>query len=222
MSHGAMPLAGLNTAPAVARLIDGLETLEKSAVQSIGMDTYLGWASYTPTVIQAPAVGPAQLNVMPGEARLLVDIRTIPRQSHSRIITELEQLAKTAAEEVQASYTRYDRMLGVDRGRQLDIALEILTDRPCTLTDRADAIVAAAHWATHRISGREPEYAGVPGATDGTFLWAHKDIPIVTMGAGDRLVPHQVDEWVDLDQLADTARIYALTALSYLAPETAR
>jgi succinyl-diaminopimelate desuccinylase len=39
------------------------------------------------------------------------------------------------------------------------------------------------------------------------------------MGAGDREVPHQVDEWVDLEQLIDTAKIYALTALSYLGPE---
>ena len=58
----------------------------------------------------------------------------------------------------------------------------------------------------------------MPGATDGTFLWALKQIPIVTMGAGDRQVPHQVNEWVDLDQLVDTARIYALTALHYLYP----
>ncbi len=46
-----------------------------------------------------------------------------------------------------------------------------------------------------------------------------KDIPIVTMGAGDRQVPHQVDEWVDLDQLVETAKIYALTALHYLSPK---
>ena len=46
-----------------------------------------------------------------------------------------------------------------------------------------------------------------------------KDIPIVTIGAGDREVPHQVDEWVDLDQLYETARIYILTALAYLAPD---
>jgi len=222
MSHGAMPLAGLNPAPAVARLIDGLALLEKSAVQTLGMDTYLGWSSFTPTVIQAPASGPAQLNVMPGEARLLVDIRTIPRQSHSQIVAELELLAKKTAGTVEADTASHDRRLGVERGRRLDIALDILTDRPCTLTDKADAVVAAAHWATRRISGREPEYAGVPGATDGTFLWARKQIPIVTMGAGDRQVPHQVDEWVDLDQLADTARIYALTALNYLAAEAVR
>jgi succinyl-diaminopimelate desuccinylase len=61
----------------------------------------------------------------------------------------------------------------------------------------------------------------VPGATDGTFLWAVKRIPIVTMGAGDREVPHQKDEWVDLDQLVATAQIYALIALHYLAAEAA-
>ena len=42
---------------------------------------------------------------------------------------------------------------------------------------------------------------------------------IVTMGAGDRQVPHQVDEWVDLDQLIETAKIYALAALHYLWPD---
>ena len=78
--------------------------------------------------------------------------------------------------------------------------------------------MTAAAWATRQTSGKEPVYGGVPGATNGTFLWAKKNIPIVTMGAGDRQVPHQVDEWVDLDQLVETAKIYALTALHYLRP----
>ena len=72
---------------------------------------------------------------------------------------------------------------------------------------------------TRRTTATEPVYGGVLGATDGTFLWALKDIPIVTMGAGDRHIPHQVDEWVDLDQLCRTAEIYALAALHYLAIE---
>jgi succinyl-diaminopimelate desuccinylase len=42
------------------------------------------------------------------------------------------------------------------------------------------------------------------------------------MGAGDRGIPHQKDEWVDLDQLVETAKIYALTALHYLTPEDGR
>ena len=81
--------------------------------------------------------------------------------------------------------------------------MAFLSDRPCTRTDENDPVVASAAWASRRIEKEEPEFAGVPGATDGTFLWSCKNIPIVTMGAGDRQVPHQVDEWVDLDQLVE-------------------
>jgi succinyl-diaminopimelate desuccinylase len=216
MCHGAMPLSGLNTAPAVAGLIRGLHDLEASAACTPGKDEHLGWASFTPTVIQAPADGAAQLNVVPGEARLLVDIRTIPRQSHASIITDLKNLAARVENQVRTHYEDYDRTLGVERCRDLAVGLEVLTDRPCTLTEPSEPLVRAADWATHAATGREPVYGGVPGATDGTFLWALKHIPIVTMGAGNRQVPHQKDEWVDLDQLVETVKIYALTALHYL------
>jgi len=171
----------------------------------------------SPTVIQAPAAGPPQLNVMPGEALILVDVRTIPAQSHDAIRSDLEALVREVRQETAAHYRAYDEQLDCRRDPRLDISMEILTDRPCTLTDPRDPVVRAAHWATRQIWQQPPVYGGVPGATDGTFLWALKDIPIITMGAGDREVPHQVDEWVDLDQLVDTARIYALTALDYLA-----
>ncbi len=218
MSHGAMPLSGLNTAPAVAKLINGLHDLELGAVEGSGRDEHLGWPSFTPTVIQVPAGGAPQLNVMPGEARMLVDIRTIPGQSHPDIKSKLSALATEIENETRNDYEKYDRRLNLERNHDLSVAMEILTDRPCTLTDRKDPVVAAADWATRQISHVEPTYAGVPGATDGTFLWALKKIPIVTMGAGDRQVPHQVDEWVNLDQLVETAKIYALTALHYLRP----
>ncbi len=199
MSHGAIPLSGLNTAPAVAKLINDLHDLELDAVEQSGRDEHLGWPS--------------------GEARVLVDIRTIPAQSHPDIQSKLNVLAKKIESQTRTEYEKYDRILNLDRNHDLKVAVEILTDRPCTLTDRNDPVVVAADWATRKISGMEPIYAGVPGATDGTFLWALKRIPIVTMGAGDRQVPHQVDEWVDLDQLIETAKIYALAALHYLWPD---
>jgi succinyl-diaminopimelate desuccinylase len=216
MSHGAMPLSGLNTAPALAELIRGLQRLEQQACKHYGRDPYLGWPSFTPTVIQAPASGPRQLNVMPGEARLLVDVRTIPGQDHQQTIADLQEIARQAKSDCLKSYTRSDAGLGIERRRELEIQTSILTDRPCTWTPEDHPLVVAADRASRQISGKEPDHAGVPGATNGTFLWALKDIPIVTMGAGDRYVPHQKDEWVDLDQLVETARIYALTGLHYL------
>ncbi len=218
MSHGAMPLAGLNCAPALARLIDGLHKLERETITNLGRDEHLGWPSFTPTVIQSPMTGTPQLNVMPREAQMLVDIRTIPAQSHPQIQNKLKGLASEIEKHVCDDYAQYDRKLILERDHDLKVEVEFLTDRPCTLTARNEPIVQAADWATRKHTGKEPMYAGVPGATDGTYLWALKNIPIVTMGAGDRQVPHQVDEWVDLDQLIETARIYALTALHYLYP----
>ena len=218
MSHGAMPLSGLNTAPGIAKLIRRLHDLEVTAVKKQGRDENLGWPSFTPTVIQAPASGAPQLNVMPGEARILVDIRTIPGQSHPAIIDDLTGMAAEIQREIRDEYRQYDNLLGQQRTHNLKIKLDLLTDRPCTLTARDEPVVLAADWATRLVTNREPGYGGVPGATNGTFLWTLKNIPIVTMGAGDRQVPHQIDEWVDLDQLFETAKIYALTALHYLQP----
>ena len=218
MSHGAMPLSGLNCAPAIARLIDGLHGLEKKAATTVGCDQYLGWPSFTPTVIQAPTAGASQLNVMPREAKVLVDIRTTPRQSHQKIIKDLKTLAQNIEQNVREHYRELDGLLHFQRVRDPAVQVDILTDRPCTLTDPAEPIVKAADWASRSITAKTPVYAGVPGATDGTFLWAVKNIPIVTMGAGDRQVPHQIDEWVDLDQLIETVKVYALTALHYLFP----
>jgi succinyl-diaminopimelate desuccinylase len=216
MSHGAMPLTGLSCAPAIVQLIDGLHQLEKEAVTTFGQDEYLGWPSFTPTVIRSPVWGPPQLNVMPREAKVLVDIRTISSQSHDKIVDDLQTLALKITKEVCDNYRKYDRLLNLRRQHDLGVQVEILTDRPCTLTDRTEPVVQAADWAIRSLTGKKPIYAGVPGATDGTFLWAYKNIPIVTMGAGDRQVPHQIDEWVDLDQLIETAKVYALTALHYL------
>ena len=219
MSHGAMPLTGLNVAPALSLLIDQLSQLELKAIHEFGQDEHLGWPSFTPTVIQAPASGPPQLNVMPGEGHLLVDIRTIPGQSHEQIQTDLSKLTVEIEQKVLTQYIQFDQMIGLDRDHDLSVELTILTDRPCTLTDIEDPVICAAVWATEKVTGGAPVYAGVPGTTDGTFLWAVKNIPIVTMGAGNRQMPHQVDEWVDLDQLFETAKIYALAALFYLMPQ---
>ena len=218
-SHGAMPLSGLNTAPALARLIQGLAELDKKEVEAHGKEDYLGWPHISPTVVQAPSKGPAQLNVLPGEAEVMVDLRTVPAQSHDRLKDDLRALAQEVEAWAKGYYQEYDARLDIDRPHDLTVTVEFVTDRPATLTERDDPLVKAVHWATEEMTGKEPVYAGVPGATDGTYLWALRDIPIVTIGAGDREVPHQVDEWVDLDQLYETARIYVLSALAYLRPE---
>jgi succinyl-diaminopimelate desuccinylase len=44
-------------------------------------------------------------------------------------------------------------------------------------------------------------------------------IPIVTCGPGDRLIPHQVDEFVGSEEVVEAAKIYVASALNYLEAE---
>jgi succinyl-diaminopimelate desuccinylase len=88
--------------------------------------------------------------------------------------------------------------------------------RPATRVDRGEEVVQALEWALRRVSGRRPVFGGVPGSTDGTILRAMLGIPIVTFGPGNRLIPHQVDERVPVDELVEAARAYAVAALRYL------
>jgi len=68
------------------------------------------------------------------------------------------------------------------------------------------------------VAGREPVYGGVPGTTDGTILYTQAGVPIVTCGPGDIYIPHHVDEYVEIAQLVEAAKIYIVAAMRYLIP----
>jgi succinyl-diaminopimelate desuccinylase len=82
--------------------------------------------------------------------------------------------------------------------------------------ERSEPLARAVDAGVRRATGRRPVYGGVPGSTDGTILRMQLGIPIVTCGPGHRLVPHQVDEYVETAQLVEAAKIYVASAMSYL------
>ncbi|MFD1927945.1 M20 family metallopeptidase [Sporosarcina siberiensis] len=199
MAHGAISWSGINPNWRLARLIVELEKLEKTEQDRFGEDPYLKWPSITPTIIQSPAKGDAQINVIPGQCMMTLDIRTVPAQDHdelvSKINTIMDELKKNDAD--------------------FNAELTILDNRPSTITPKEDPVVQAIYEAVQSVTGEEPIYNGVPGATDGTFLHMH-GIPIVTIGAGDRDIPHQINEYIDIEELAVTTAIYRDAALRFL------
>jgi succinyl-diaminopimelate desuccinylase len=206
MAHGAMPRTGINPNTRLARIILAYERFEAAEIRRCGEDPYLGFPSVTFTVLRSPPPGaPAQLNVMPGEAEAFVDIRTVPGQDHEQVRAALKRiLGELAAEDPEF---RAD--------------IEFIEDRPVVAIDKSQPIVREAARAYRDVACRAPVYSGVPGATDGTFLSAWKGIPCLVNGPGPRHIPHQVDEYVEVTELLEAARIYALTALRYLNREGA-
>jgi succinyl-diaminopimelate desuccinylase len=225
MSHGAMPLSGLNPIPPMISILEKMRQLEEEEIERLGKNPFLGYPSITPTVLQAPVKGEPQLNVVPYQCRALLDIRTIPGQSHEVLKKHLEDIVR---EEERSNYEsllsgplkeiRENLEKGLSRGILFEARLNFFEDRPWTKTSQDEPIVQAVSRAYRSVAGEEPIYDGVPGATDGTFLSAWAGIPIVTIGAGNRTIPHQKDEWVSVDDLCLTARIYAASALEFLKP----
>jgi succinyl-diaminopimelate desuccinylase len=204
MSHGAMPYAGVNPIMGLADFVTGVREIERAEQARLGTHPHLGLPWLTPTIASAPASAEAQHNVMPDEAHLALDIRTVPGQDHDELMARLRTLAD-----------RLER--GTDR---LSIAVDCFESRPWTKTSGADPLVRAVETAYPAVMGSEPRYGGVPGATDGTILWARRNIPIVTLGPGDRTIPHQVDEFVRLSETVAAARLYAAAAVEYFGLET--
>ena len=204
MAHGAMPFSGINPNLSMARLIMKLHELEKREIDRLGFNEYLGYPSITPTVVMSPSSGKGQLNVIPEDSLIYLDIRTVPGQDDAMITDQIENIFK----ELKAC------------DQQFDAEMKIIERRPCAYTDKNEPIVRAMDKAYREITGKDPIYSGVPGATDGTFLWAWKNIPFVVTGAGKKDIPHQKDEYVEISQLIETTKLYAKAVINYLYDES--
>lgn len=190
MAHGAMPQQGRNPIPPLAGFLTACGVLQAELQGERGEHPLLGWDYLTPTVVGAGSL--EQVNVIPGTAWAALDIRTTPGLDHAGL---LRRLAAVAPE---------------------GLGLTVIDDRPPTETPPGHPVVRAVAEAHGRVIGAEPVLGGVPGSTDGTILWRDARIPIVTYGPGGKWIAHQVDEYVELSDIAGSAEVYLEAARLFL------
>lgn len=199
MSHGAMPLTGINSAYPLARFLGMVHSLEERLIVQ-HKHHYLGQPSITPTIVRSPIAGEPQKNVMPGASDVILDCRLVPGQDPDQVAAQLQTL-------LDAAVAVDDRLIG---------RIEVVEVRHPTATDPHEPIVTILGSAYTSITGEQPIYGGVPGSTDGTILNARKGIPIVTCGPGDIYIPHHIDEWVSIEEIKTAARMYVVAAMRFL------
>jgi len=203
MAHGAMPEAGVNPITALGAVLERVPPLEKRLRKQCEKSRYLKPPTVTPTILQGPprGVGSPQSNVIPATAELTLDVRITPGIAAEGIQAELEALCRAAEAAVPGVKLEWDAVNAF---------------RLATKVEKSEALVQAMIHGVRKATGSAPRYGGVPGSTDGTILRMELGIPIVTCGPGNRLIPHQVDEYVEAKEVIDAARIYAAAALKYL------
>ena len=193
MAHGAMPDRGCNPILPLAELVARCLQLESMIQAEAGEHPLLGRPHITPTLIEAGS--PDQLNVIPGAGRLGLDIRTTPGVDHAELLDRLSAACSDGLE---------------------GLSLAVIDDRPPTHTPADHPVVRAVAEAHRHVHDQAPVLGGVPGTTDGTILWRDAGVPVVIYGPGDKWIAHQVDEYVDLDDLVGCAEVYAEAARLFL------
>jgi succinyl-diaminopimelate desuccinylase len=139
--------------------------------------------------------------VIPALAEATLDVRLTPGIDADGVREEIEALCRKSAAAYPAVKIEWE---------------PVNPFRLATKVDRKEPLVQAMVRGVKKATGRAPKYGGVPGSTDGTILRMELGIPIVTCGPGNRLIPHQVDEYVEVAEIVDAAKIYAASALNYL------
>ncbi len=201
MAHGAMPEAGANPLVGLAALLRGAPALERRLRRLCRRSRYLRPPTVTPTIVAAPLAGVPQANVIPASAQATLDVRLTPGPDEAAVAAELDRLCREAAAALPGLRVEWQPVNGF---------------RMPTVVDRDEPLVRAVAAAVRHVTGRAPRFGGVPGSTDGTILRSLLGIPIVTLGPGSRQIPHQVDEYVEVRELVEAAKIYVVAALKFL------
>jgi succinyl-diaminopimelate desuccinylase len=201
MAHGAMPEAGANPIAALGEMLRQCRVIERRLRAASERSRYLKPPTVTPTVVRSPGQGTPQPNVIPSTAEAILDVRLTPGPDVDAVSAAIDAACQAAARAVPGVTIDWKPINGF---------------RLATRVGRDEAIVQAMMKAVRHATGRSPRFGGVPGSTDGTILRTVLGIPIVTCGPGNRLIPHQVDEYVEVAELLAAARIYAAAALTFL------
>jgi succinyl-diaminopimelate desuccinylase len=207
VAHGAMPEEGVNALSAMIHLLSRVMTIESALRQQFGEHPLLGKIYVSPTVARAPISGDAsQINVLPDYCDAYLDIRTIPGVNHHNIIAQINQFIDEVAQ-IDAKYS---------------LRVSIVDDRPSTEISETHPLVQSLQHAHEHVYGTTPPFGGVPGSTDGTIIMRDAGVPVVVYGPGGKRIPHQPNEYVEINEVERAAEVYIHAAMHFLNNQSAQ
>jgi succinyl-diaminopimelate desuccinylase len=189
-AHGSTPQNGINAIEKMMVILNSLDLMELSAIS----DPLLGNPTYSLNQVK----GGIATNVVPDQCEATIDIRTIPQDSHCKILASLESIISRNA---------------------LEAEIEILTERFPVFTDADHPLVHAATDAVREATGHTAAPQGVTYYSDASVYQPALGSPVVLYGPGIIEMAHQPDEYVSISSYLKSIEIYVRIALHYLGVE---
>lgn len=191
-AHGSMPDLGRNAILMMNAVINELQTLE------IPFENHhlLGGFSRSVNTIQ----GGVKTNVVPDFCTMTIDMRTVPGQINAKITQKVQDMLDKLA----ASYPDFSAKLTV------------LNDRLPVTTAEDHPLVAKVNEAVTVVRGQPSTPAGVRYYTDAAAYVPVWDVPMIICGPGQAGMAHQPNEFVEVDRLVESVKIYLLATTRLL------
>ena len=176
-AHGSMPELGINAIYMAAKAVGKLEGFDFGVKAHPVMGR--------PTMNVGTFAGGQGVNMVPDEASIGVDIRTVPGMDHPALIARLESL------------------LGEDA------RLDVFSDMGAVWTEPSEEWVQRVFEICAEHLGTRPEPRTATYNTDaGNLRKAYSGAPTVVLGPGEAKLAHQTDEYVSMDRIRQSVAIY--------------
>lgn len=191
-AHGSRFQDGIDANMRMGRILAELDKLEQTLRTQSG-HPLLG----PPSLHTAMIEGGTELSVYAANCRLRLERRTIPGDTESQAIAEIQ--------------TIIDKLAAADPSFKATVKSFFVRD-PFEVSAEADIVQALGRAATN-VLGKQPVYTGETYWADAALLAAAGTETVMMGPKGGGI--HQKEEWVDIQSLLDLAHILAQTAFDY-------
>jgi len=176
-AHGSMPELGVNAIYKVAKAVSRLEGFDFGAKPHPVMGG--------PTMNVGTIEGGQGVNMVPDEASIGVDIRTVAGMDHKALLSRLRDLLGEEAE------------------------LDVFSDMNAVWTEPGQEWVQRVFEISGRVLGARPAAKTASYNTDaGNLLKVYSGAPTVVLGPGEAQLAHQTDEYCSMGRIREAVAIY--------------
>ncbi|HUL93510.1 MAG TPA: M20 family metallopeptidase [Burkholderiales bacterium] len=176
-AHGSMPELGVNAIYKAAKAVARLEGFD------FGVKPHPVMGG--PTMNVGTIEGGQGVNMVPDEARIGVDIRTVAGMDHAALLSRLRDLLGNEAE------------------------VDVFSDMNAVWTEpEAEWIQRVFDICAHHLGARPAAKTATYNTDAGNLLKAYAGAPTVVLGPGEARLAHQTDEYCSMERIRQSVAIY--------------
>jgi len=201
IAHASTPWLGINAFEKMVKLANKMIATLKPKVESkvTKYETDVPEGKKATIVLGSIVKGGVKINVVPDKMSFQFDRRVLPEEDFDKVVKEIEDVIKEATKE----------------DPELKAELKTLFKaKPAAISPEAKITVVLKE-VVKEIIGEEPRLTLSTGFLD-TRFFVEKGVEALTYGPGSISQAHVANEFIVIDKMMLTSKVYALTVLKLL------